>query len=81
MTNLEILNHIQRTLESNFLKAENHEITPFELREKNLILFNELYDEFVPYKMSVCKFCTLWDKVTDWIARKHGINPTTWKGR
>lgn len=80
MTNLEIINHICRVLESNFLKAETHEITPFELREKNAILFRELYEEFVPYKMSANKLCTLWDKATDWLARKHGIYPNIGKG-
>ena len=80
MTNLEIINHICRVLDSNYKKALNGEITPFELREKNAILFKELYDELVPYKMSANRLCALWDKATDWLARKHGIYPTTWKG-
>lgn len=80
MTNLEIINHICRVLDSNFAKWENVEITLFELREMNARFFKEIYDEFVPEKMSANKLCTLWDKATDWLARKHGIYPTTWKG-
>lgn len=81
MTNLEILNHICKTLDSNFEKCENHEITPFELREKNEMFFNGLYFELVPAKMSANKLCTLWDKATDWLARKRGIYTTIGIGR
>lgn len=81
MTNIEILNHICRVLDSNFTKAENHEITPFELREMNARFFKDLYAELVPAKMSANKFCALWDKATDWLARKRGIYTTIGKGR
>lgn len=73
MTNLEIINHICQTLDSNFTKWENHEIDPFEMRDMNAKFFDTLYHEFVPAKMSANKFSTLWDKATDWLARKRGI--------
>lgn len=81
MNNLEILNHICKTLENNFAKCENHEITPFELREMNERFFNSLYAELLPAKMGANKFYTLWDKATDWLARKHGVYTTFGRGR